>query len=259
MGNIIYKDQLKEFLDAKVLQYNHSSFITSDPVQVPKLFERKEDIEIAGFLTAIISWGQRSTIIKNALKLMELMDGNPYDFVTQHKEEDLDPFLHFVHRTFNGYDCIYFLKALRELYFKYGGLEEVFNEGYLKEGSIYGGLKNFREVFFKFQDPGKTSKHVSNVVSNSAAKRLNMFLRWMIRKDSNGVDFGIWEKISKADLMVPLDLHSGNTARKLGLLSRKQDDWLAVEELTSALRLFDEADPVKYDYALFGLGVFEKF
>lgn len=259
MGKNLEKNEIKDFLEEKVLQYNNSSFIPSDPIQVPHLFRKKEDIEIAALLTATIAWGQRSTIIKNARSLLEFMDGDPYNFISGHKEDDLKQFLGFVHRTFNGFDCIYFMKALREIYKNHGGLEAVFTEGYIESGSIYGALSHFRNVFFSAQPPGKTSRHVSDVSSNSAAKRLNMFLRWMVRRDKNEVDFGIWSNIRTADLMIPLDLHSGNTARKLGLLKRKQDDWKAVQELTANLRSYDKEDPVKYDYALFGLGVFEKF
>ena len=171
----------------------------------------------------------------------------------------MDPFLHFVHRTFNGLDCAYFLKALQYIYRDHGGLEQVFTEGFKKEGSVFGALKRFREVFFSSGPAGRTGRHVSDVTANSAAKRLNMYLRWMVRKDARGVDFGIWQNIPASALMIPLDVHSGNTARKLGLLKRKQNDWKAVEELTEVLRTFDRQDPVKYDYALFGLGVFEKF
>jgi len=252
-------DHLQEFLEEKVRQYNHSSFIPSDPVQVPHLFQRKEDIEIAALLTATLAWGQRPVIIRNARVLIEYMDSDPYQFIIGYEEEDLKPLLGFVHRTFNGFDCVYFIKALRKIYLKHGGLEAVFTQGYHVSGSVYGALSYFRDVFFSGEVPGRTSRHVSDVRAHSAAKRLNMFLRWMVRKDTNGVDFGLWSGIGTADLMIPLDLHSGNTARKLGLLTRKQDDWKSVEELTSFLRTFDPEDPVKYDFALFGLGVFEKF
>lgn len=250
---------IKDFLDLKAEQYNNSRFISTDPVLVPHQFSRKEDIEIAGLLTATIAWGQRPTIIRNATRLVGMMPGGPYAFITGHHPEDLEPFLRFVHRTFNGFDCVYFLRALQRIYSMEGGLEQVFTEGYLDEGTVYGALKRFRQVFFEAGPAGKTARHVSDVTANSAAKRLNMFLRWMVRKDENGVDFGLWKQLPAAALMIPLDVHSGNTARKLGLLNRKQDDWKAVEELTARLREMDSDDPVKYDYALFGLGVFEKF
>lgn len=250
--------QCKDFLEMKVLHYNNPSFIPSDPIQIPHGYSKKEDIEIAAFLTASIAWGQRSTIINNGRRLMNIMSCEPYNFIINHSEEDLDSFLGFVHRTFNGFDCVYFIKTLQRIYKEKGGLEQVFMDGYTRENRIYDALKNFRQEFFKHVDPGRTAKHISDVTSNSAAKRLNMFLRWMVRK-SGGVDFGIWKNIDSSDLMIPLDLHSGNTARKLGILKRKQNDWKAVEELNRVLKTFDPSDPVKYDYALFGLGVFEKF
>lgn len=253
------KEDIRIFLEEKSSLYNRIEFIQSDPVQVPHMFSRKEDIEIAAFLTATIAWGKRQSIISKAQQLMQLMQGRPYQFITTFDGEDLDPFLAFVHRTFNGFDCIYFLQSLRHIYIEKGGLEEIFMEGYLRNRRVFDGLSSFRNQFLSRVDPGSTKKHISDVTSGSAAKRLNMFLRWMVRKDKNGVDFGIWRGISPADLMVPLDVHSGSTARKLGLLQRKQNDWLAVEELTGRLREFDPDDPVRYDYALFGLGVFEKF
>lgn len=254
-----FNEQIKTFLDEKVQQYNSIDFISSDPIQVPHMFSRKEDIEIAAFFTATLAWGQRTTIINNARRLLEMMPGGPYQFLLSYHKEDLERFLPFVHRTFNGFDCIYFLNALKRIYRDQGGLEFIFSEGYKKEAGVYGALRHFRHVFFADHPPGKTSKHISDVTANSAAKRLNMFLRWMVRKDKSGVDFGIWRDIPASALMVPLDVHSGNTARKLGLLERKQNDWKAVEELTKALRIFNPEDPVSYDYALFGLGVFEKF
>lgn len=250
---------VKEFLDEKYAQYNNSAFISSDPIQVPHLYSRKEDIEIAAFLTATLAWGQRQTIIRNARILMEMMPGGPFHFISHLEDHDMNDFLRFAHRTFNGFDCIYFLKSLQHIYHNHGGLEEVFCYGYSRQGTIFGALDFFRKVFFEKADPERSSKHVSDVTRNSAAKRLNMFLRWMVRSDTREVDFGLWKEIPSSELMIPLDLHSGNTARKLGLLVRKQNDWKAVEELTSVLKAFDENDPVKYDYALFGLGVFEKF
>ena len=250
---------IKEFLDEKVLQYNSISFISSDPVQIPHSFSKKEDIEIAGFLTATIAWGQRKSIILNAQRLMSMMPGGPHEFLINASDDDLKTFIIFVHRTFNGFDCIFFLKSLRNIYQNFGGLGSVFEESYLRNKDVYSTLAEFRELFLSLPESGRTSRHVSNVNKGSAAKRLNMFLRWMIRKDNHGVDFGLWEKIPMSALYIPLDLHSGNSARKLGLLKRKQNDWKAVEELTGILREFDSEDPVKYDYALFGLGVFEKF
>ncbi|MDT8430621.1 MAG: TIGR02757 family protein [Bacteroidales bacterium] len=250
---------IKEFLDLKADRYNSTSFIDSDPIQVPHMFTLKEDIEIAGFLTATLAWGQRTTIIRNATRLTGMMPGGPHAFITGHQPADRERFLHFVHRTFNGLDCAWFLEALQHIYNQHGGMEQVFTAGYRAEGTVFGALKKFREKLFTAGPAGRTSRHVPDVTANSAAKRLNMFLRWMVRHDHRGVDFGLWKDIPPSALMIPLDVHSGNTARKLGLLRRKQNDWKAVEELTAKLREFDRDDPVKYDYALFGLGVFEKF
>lgn len=261
---------IKLFLDSRVNQYNHVEFIQYDPIQVPHRFSRKEDIEIAGFLTATISWGQRKSIINNANRLMDIMDNSPYEFLmdtsfyddnaTKSKSAthpDLNRVTNFVHRTFNSDDCLYFFESLRNIYLHYQGLEEVFTTGYNMEGSIYGALKHFRSVFLSIPHANRIQKHISDVTANSAAKRLNMFLRWMIRHDENEVDFGLWNKIPSSALMLPLDVHSGNVARGLGLLEQKQNDWKAVEEITSLLLTFDSTDPVKYDYALFGIGVFE--
>jgi uncharacterized protein (TIGR02757 family) len=251
--------EFQSFLDQKALQYNRPVFIETDPIQIPKLFETKENIEIAGFLAASLAWGQRKSIIKSAANLLSLMNNNPYDFLINTPEDEWDRFLNFKHRTFNGGDCIYFLKALRNIYQNHGGLENVFNRGFGNDHTIFGALVYFREVFFELEHEYRTEKHVPDVTKGSAAKRLNMFLRWMIRNDKEGVDFGIWKKIPASALMLPLDVHTGNVARKLGLLNRTQNDWQAVEEVTAKLRDFDPKDPIKYDFALFGLGVFEKF
>jgi len=256
---VIFVQDIKQFLDEKVAQYNQPVFITGDPIQVPHAYSLKEDIEIAAFLTATIAWGKRKSIIANANRLLGMMRGGPYHFIMEHEREDLDPFLGFVHRTFNGIDCLNFMEALQRIYREHGGLERVYTEGYGQGSSVYDAHAHFRSVFFGNLLPGRTGKHLSDVTSNSAAKRLNMFLRWMVRKDDGGVDFGIWEGIPASGLMIPLDVHTGNSARKLGLLLRKQNDWKAVEELSGQLRIFDPSDPVKYDYALFGLGVYEKF
>jgi len=256
---VIPGPDIKAFLDEKADQYNRPGFIATDPVSIPHLFTEKEDIEIAAFLTATLSWGQRKSILKNAGRLLSMMRGGPLRFITEHEEEDLDVFLTFVHRTFNGLDLARFLHALKRIYLEYGGMEKVFAEGFAGGSSVYDALAHFRSVFFGDTPAGRTGKHLSDVTANSAAKRLNMFLRWMVRDDGKGVDFGIWSGIPSSHLMIPLDVHSGRVARKLGLLSRKQDDWRAVEELTGNLRKLDPQDPVRYDYALFGLGIFEKF
>jgi uncharacterized protein (TIGR02757 family) len=250
-------DYLKEFLEEKYLQYNCARFIESDPISIPYLFSKKENIEISAFLTAIISWGQRPTIIRNAKKLMSMMDENPYDFIMNGSREEFGRFSSFVHRTFNGIDCRYFIDALSEIYHHYGGLEEIFTKGYRADQSMKSAIGYFRKTFLSFSPPVRTAKHIANPEAGSSAKRINMFLRWMIRKP--GIDFGLWDWIPASALMMPIDVHSGNVARKLGLLQRKQNDWRAVEELTQKLRQFDAADPVKYDFALFGLGIFEKF
>ena len=251
---------LKEFLDEKHLLYNNKKFIESDPISIPHLFTKKQDIEIAAFFAATIAWGNRQSIIKNANKLMQLMDFAPHHFVVEATPKDMKRFSGFVHRTFNGADCIFFIKTLQHIYKKHSSLETLFTKGIQpNDENIKNGLVDFRETFFAIKHPSRTQKHVSNPLKNSSAKRLCMFLRWMVRKDKTGVDFGIWKNIPPALLCLPLDLHTGNVSRKLGLLTRKQNDWQAVEEVTNLLKQLDAKDPVKYDFALFGLGVFEGF
>ncbi len=252
------KVQLKDFLDSKVEQYNHPRFIESDPIQIPHNYSIKEDIEISAFLTATIAWGNRKSIINNAKRMMQLLDNAPYEFVMQHEESDLESLMPFVHRTFNGEDFIQFIHSLKHIYKSHNGLESVFathSEIFSTQKAIH----QFKNYFFEIDHLPRTQKHVSDPLKNSAAKRINMFLRWMVRKDANGVDFGIWESLSPAQLSCPLDVHSGNVARKLGLLTRKQNDAKALFELDTELRKLDKNDPVKYDFALFGLGVFEGF
>ncbi|WP_296383960.1 TIGR02757 family protein [Winogradskyella sp.] len=252
------KAELKDFLDEKVALYNHPKFIESDPVQIPHKFTKKEDIEIAGFLTATIAWGNRKSIIKNANKMMDLLDHSPFEFVMQHQESDLDRFEGFVHRTFNSLDFRQFVISLQHIYKNYQGLEAVFAK-HAEQASLQKSIHKFKTLFFEIEHLERTKKHVSDPLKNSAAKRINMFLRWMVRNDNNGVDFGIWQSLSPAQLSCPLDVHSGNVARKLGLLKRTQNDGKALAELDNALRILDSQDPVKYDFALFGLGVFEGF
>jgi uncharacterized protein (TIGR02757 family) len=249
---------LKDFLDEKVLKYNQPFFIETDPIQIPKNFSGKENIEIAAFLTATIAWGNRLSIIKNATKLMALMDNQPHDFVLNAPTSDLRNLEHFVHRTFNSADCVYFIGALRNIYQNHNGLQTIFETGFKKDNTIKSALIQFYSLFFEC-DGERSRKHVSNVERGASAKRLNMFLRWMVRNDKSNVDFGLWNGIPQSALMLPLDIHTGNVARKLGLLQRKSNDWKAVEEVTQSLRGFDSADPIKYDFALFGLGAFEKF
>ena len=253
------KVELFDFLEEKFRKYNHISFIENDPISIPHLFKDKEDIEIAGFLTATISWGQRVSILKSARQLMGLMDHAPYDFILNHSKKDLKRFENFVYRTFNGKDCIFFLSSLQNIYKNHGGIHAVFSSAIGKEDTdIMNGIMAFRRVFFEVNHLERTKKHFSNPENNAAAKRLNMFLRWMVRQDKKGVDFGLWKDIPPSLLLCPLDVHSGRVARALGLLDRKQDDWKAVVELTDALRTFDAKDPIKYDFALFGFGVIEK-
>ncbi len=252
-------ENIQSFLDQKVISFNHHTFIETDPIQIPSLFTTKENIEIAGFLSATLAWGQRPTIIRNSLKLIGLMNNDPIEFLRNIPEDEWYIFQDFKHRTFNSTDCIYFLRSLKNIYQNHGGLEQVFTQGFSNEKTIFGSLIHFRKVFFELEHEHRTEKHVSNVEKGAAAKRLNMYLRWMVRSDKAGVDFGLWNQIPASSLMLPLDVHTGNVARKLGLLTRTQNDWRAVEEITAKLREFDSEDPVKYDFALFGLGVFEKF
>lgn len=250
--------ELKTFLNEKVLLYNTTKFIESDPIQIPHLFSKKEDIEIAGFLTATIAWGNRKSIINNAHKMMQLLDHSPFDFVINHQESDLKPLQHFVHRTFNGDDFITFIKGLQHIYTTHNGLEAVF-KAYAEPNSLQKAIHYYKKVFFEIEHLPRTQKHISDPLKKSAAKRINMFLRWMVRDDASNVDFGIWKSLSPSQLSCPLDVHSGNVARKLGLLTRKQNDAKALNELDANLRILDKNDPVKYDFALFGLGVFEGF
>ncbi len=250
--------ELKDFLDEKVLLYNNPKFIESDPIQVPHQFSKKEDIEISAFLSATIAWGNRKSIIKKKKKMMELLDNAPFDFVMNHKNDDLIPLNNFVHRTFNGIDFIQFIRSLQHIYKEHNGLESVFTTYATKE-SLQLSIHQFKKHFFEIEHLPRTTKHISDPLKNSAAKRINMFLRWMVRKDNAGVDFGIWKNLSPSQLSCPLDVHTGNIARKLGLLKRKQNDAKALSELDNALRVLDPEDPVKYDFALFGLGAFENF
>lgn len=259
MGQPVSDIYLKELLDQKYIQYNNSGFIESDPIVVPHSFSSKENIEISAFLTATIAWGQRPTIIKNAFRLMQLMDHNPYDYIINSMPHDHKIFEKFCHRTFNSTDIVYFIHSLTHIYKKYGGLESVFTQEYKSKGDISACLQHFRGIFFELPHQYRSEKHVSDISKNAACKRLNLFLRWMVRDDNKGVDFGLWKSISSSSLYIPLDVHIGNVARNLQILQRKQNDWKSVEELTSVLRRLDSADPVKYDFALFGLGIFEKF
>lgn len=248
---------LRDFLEEKVDEYNKPAFIEHDPVSIPHLYQRKQDIEISGFVAAMLAWGQRKTIINKCKQFFALMDNAPYDFILHHQENDLKPFLDFKHRTFNATDALYFIAFFQWFYQQHDSLEEAFLVG-LNEKSrdTAQSLIHFHHLFFSLPDfPLRTRKHIPTPERNSACKRINMFLRWMVRKDEGGVDFGIWSRIRPDQLVCPCDLHVDRVARYLGLITRKQTDWQTALELTENLRQFDPKDPVKYDFALFGLGV----
>ena len=251
--------ELKEFLEEKYLKFNNSSFIDNDPISIPHRFTLRADREIAGFLAATIAWGRRDLILRSGDKLMGLLENAPYDFIVNADDKDIERLSGFVYRTFNGQDCMSFIYGLKHIFVHYNSIEDVIVEGINAYGSLHQGLSHFRKKFFSAKHAERSEKHVANVAAGAAGKRLFMFLRWMVRNDNRGVDFGIWNKISTSQLCIPLDLHSGNISRKIGLLTRKQNDFKAVEELTSELRKFDSSDPVKYDFALFGLGVNGEF
>jgi uncharacterized protein (TIGR02757 family) len=254
---MLSEKKLYELLEQKADFYNRPEFIETDPVSIPHRFSKKEDIEISGFFAATIAWGNRKMIIRNANRLMEIMDNAPYDFVVNHNENELKKFDGFVHRTFNSTDAVTFVTSLKNIYLNRGGLEKVIAGGYQKTGGIFDALTEFFDVFFSVEHLPRTQKHISNPAKGSAAKRMNMFLRWMVRSDGRGVDFGLWKSIPAKALMMPLDVHTARLGRKFGLLKRASNDRKAVEELTASLRRFDPEDPVKYDFALFGMGVFE--
>lgn len=250
-------EELKFLLEEKYHKYNNLDFIETDPLQIPHSFSQREDIEIAGFLAAAIAWGNRKMIIGNAQKMMQIMENRPYEFVMEYNSDiaaDMPP---FVHRTFQNVDFHYFVKSLQNIYRNHGGLKNIFESLFEKYRNVKDTLIEFRKIFFELEYPQRTEKHIADVSKGAAAKRLNMFLMWMCRKDKSGVHFGIWN-ISPSALMLPLDTHTAATGRSLGLITRKQNDWKTVEEITSALRQFDPNDPVKYDFALFGMGINEK-
>jgi uncharacterized protein (TIGR02757 family) len=251
--------ELKSFLDEKYDRFNVSAFIDDDPVSIPHRYTTHSDIEIAAFLTATISWGNRKSIIKSASRMMERMGDAPYDFVMNHTARDLRALKGFVHRTFNAEDLADFIRALKSLYEEHNSMEHFFAESIAANGQTSPAISAFKQRFFSVPHAARAEKHVSDPMSGSSAKRINMFLRWMVRADKNAVDFGIWKNIAPAHLSIPLDVHSGNVARQLGMLTRKQNDARAVEELDTVLRQLDPVDPVKYDYALFGLGAIEKW
>ena len=260
-NNTKSQPDLKSFLDQKVEEFNQPGFITNDPITIPHEYSKKQDIEIAGFIAAVFAWGQRKTIINKSREFLRLMGNEPHQFILEYEDDDLKPFQSFKHRTFNGTDALYFLHFFRWFYERNESLESAFIKG-LNEDSenLETGLTNFFNLFFSLPyHPRRTYKHIPTPARKSACKRLNMFLRWMVRKDNKGVDFGIWNTIKPPQLICPCDLHVDRVARKLGLIIRKQTDWQTAVELTEALKQFDSEDPVKYDFALFGLGVEEKF
>lgn len=252
---------LKEFLDSKVEAYNQPGFIALDPISIPHMFSKKQDIEISGFIASILAWGQRKTIINKCIELLAMMDNAPHDFMLNHSENDLKPFLNFKHRTFNDIDTLYFIAFFTWYYRNHESLETAFLQGYSQDVNVMDRLlANFHDFFFQLPEaPQRTRKHIATPKRKAACKRINMFLRWMVRQDDKGVDFGIWKTILPSQLICPCDLHVDRVGRKLGLITRKQTDWITATELTQKLREFDPADPVKYDFALFGLGVEEKF
>lgn len=252
---------LADFLNKKATEYNRPAFIKDDPVSVPHLFTRKQDIEIAGLFAAVFAWGNRTTIISKSKELMQLMEMAPYQFIMESKPAKLKKLSAFKHRTFNTTDLLYFIEFLHYHYSRYNSLESAFTQG-MKAGDLHieNGLTGFYEHFFSLEDvPARTRKHIASPARKSSCKRLNMFLRWMVRSDNNGVDFGIWKNISPSQLICPIDLHVARVAKRFNLLQRTQTDWQAALELTDYLRKLDPADPAKYDFALFGLGVVEKF
>lgn len=249
-------EEIKKLLDKYYLEFCSPEFILNDPIQIPHKFSKKEDVEIAGFLTANISWGLRKIIISNAEKLMQLMDNSPYDFIYNCKDSDLKRFLNFKHRTFNSEDCKFFIKSLKNIYKNHNGLENVFTNAFNKTKRIDFAINDFRKIFFEIEHPNRTLKHIPNIEKKSAAKKINMFLRWMIRKDS--VDFGLWTNIPKSALLIPLDVHVGNVSRKLGLIKSPKNNLDTVIELSEKLSIFDSNDPIKYDFSLFGYGVNNK-
>lgn len=254
-------EKLKDFLDKKVEEYNTPDFLEDDPLGVPHQFKSRQDIEISGLMASVFAWGQRKTIINKSKEFLSLMDNSPHDFLLNHTEKDLKPFENFKHRTFNATDALYFIAFLSWHYRKYDSLEQIFVEKITPNSeNIAQGLNHFFFTFFSLENaPSRTKKHVASPNRNSACKRLNMYLRWMVRKDDKGVDFGLWDKIKPSQLVCPCDVHVERVARELGLITRKPVDWKTAIELTNSLKDFDPNDPVKYDFALFGLGLENKF
>jgi len=260
LDNSTTRQHIKAFLDEKVDLYNRPQFIADDPIQIPHRFTKLQDVEIMGFWTAVLAWGQRKTIINKANELVELMDGAPHDFMVHHSERDRKRFLEFKHRTFQVTDTLYFLEFLQYFYKNNNTLETAFSQFINKnDETVEKALIGFHDLFFSLDvAPQRTRKHIATPTRKSTCKRLNMFLRWMVRDDDKGVDFGLWKEISSSQLLMPLDVHVERVGRELGLINRKQRDWKTVLELTQNLREYDPEDPVKYDFALFGMGVMER-
>jgi uncharacterized protein (TIGR02757 family) len=252
-------EPVRELLERLHDKYNTADFIGDDPISIPHCFSAREDIEIAGFMAATIAWGNRKAIVKSALRMIEYMDGMPHDFVMNASDAELNGVLGYVHRTFNGSDFRSFILALRHIYEKFSTLGDFFETEYQRTGDIRTAISAFRTEFFATDHAPRCEKHLSSIDRGAACKRTNMFLRWMVRHDERGVDFGLWQGIPMSALYLPLDIHSGNTARSLGLLTRRQSDWKAVEEVTASLRAIDSADPVRFDFALFGAGIGGEF
>jgi len=253
------KLELKDLLDSLHYKYNSSDFIESDPISIPHRYTLKDDIEISGFISSIISWGNRKAIVKSCCRMMNFMDNSPYDFTINASDRELDGLKSFVHRTFNGDDFKTFILAIRGIYSRYGGIGSFFEQKWDEHQDLRPVLSEFRKVFFEVEHAKRSEKHLSSIDKKSACKRLNMYIRWMVRRDDNGVDFGLWTKIPTSALYLPLDVHTANVGRELKLLIRPQNDWRAVEEITQSLREFSPEDPVKYDYALFGAGINKEF
>lgn len=255
------EEALKTFLDRKVKEYNQPHFIKQDPISIPHRFTKKQDIEVAGFFASIFAWGNRTTIINKTTELLQLMDDAPHQFIVDHSDKELQRLLAFKHRTFNTTDLLYFLLFLKHHYQTYTTLETAFSKWMNKsDANVENALRGFHDYFFSLEDaPVRTKKHIATPQRKSTCKRLNMFLRWMVRDDAKGVDFGIWKHISATQLICPIDVHVARVARQFQLIKRKQTDWETAIELTEVLKTFDAADPVKYDFALFSLGATEKF
>lgn len=247
--------EIRELLERLYDRYDRPEFIPDDPISVPHRYADRADREIAGFLAATIAWGNRKSIVRNGHRMMRCMDDAPADFVRNASDRELEALTGFVHRTFNGSDLRDFVLALRRMEQLYGGLGGFFETRYGATHDLPAVLAEFRREFFAAGHAPRCEKHLSSVVRGAACKRLCMFLRWMVRRDDRGVDFGEWTRIPTSALRIPLDVHVGDTARALGLLGRRQNDWRAVEELTAALREADADDPVRFDFALFGAGM----